>query len=326
MSKNQVKKLIKKQEWEAKREDRKVIRKEKLLAKRERRRMRRAEEDSAAAAEPSSTANTSSTTNGPQKQKQSKSSVTLPITIVIDCNFDELMRDNERLSLAAQITRAYSDNKAAPYRAHLTISSFSGKLRERFEGPLAGMYKKWRGVRFLEEDFVQTAEKAKEWMSIVDQKNVNKLESVFAFASADPKTVHEAKGGTAQPGPLDANLVSQGEIVYLSSESSETLTELKPYSTYIIGGLVDKNREKGICHKRASEAGVRTARLPIGDFMDMQSRKVLATNHVNEILIKWLESGDWGDAFFRVIPKRKGGKLKTDGFSKNEADEEDEAE
>jgi len=112
--------------------------------------------------------------------------------------------------------------------------------------------------------------------------------------------------------------------VYLSSDSDETLAELKPYSTYIVGGLVDKNREKGICHKRAVQEGVRTARLPIGDYMDMASRKVLATNHVNEIMLRWLECGNWGEAFMKVIPKRKGGHLKDQVEEDGQQDEDDE--
>ncbi|KAK5396728.1 tRNA (guanine(9)-N(1))-methyltransferase, partial [Exophiala xenobiotica] len=55
--------------------------------------------------------------------------------------------------------------------------------------------------------------------------------------------------------------------------------------------------------------------------MDMQSRKVLTTNHVVEIMIRWLECGDWGEAFMKVIPKRKGGKLR--GESKPNADGSD---
>ena len=126
-----------------------------------------------------------------------------------------------------------------------------------------------------------------------------------------------------------AKLQDEAELVYLTSESDNTLTELKPYSTYIIGGLVDKNREKGICYKRATNRGIKTAKLPIGEFMDMRSRKVLATNHVNEIMLRWLECGDWGEAFVKVIPKRKGGKLKkaaeNDG-SHDELEQEDEGE
>jgi tRNA (guanine9-N1)-methyltransferase len=126
---------------------------------------------------------------------------------------------------------------------------------------------------------------------------------------------------------MRSKLQNEAETVYLTSESDYTLTELKPYSTYIIGGLVDKNREKGICYKRATKCGIKTARLPIGEFMDMQSRKVLATNHVNEIMIRWLECGDWGEAFMKVIPKRKGGRLKgtaSEGDADDNLDEEDE--
>lgn len=56
--------------------------------------------------------------------------------------------------------------------------------------------------------------------------------------------------------------------------------------------------------------------------MEMQSRKVLATNHVNEIMVKWLECGDWGEAFMKVIPKRKGGQLKKPNGQKGEAEDD----
>lgn len=291
MSKNQLKKLRKKQEWESKREDRKALRKEKIMAKRERKReaKQKLEEEGGETEE-------AKKAKEEAKKKRFLRPVQMPVTIVIDCDFDDLMHDGERISLGAQVTRSYSDNKNSRYRSHLTICSFGGHLKERFETVMEGMYKAWRGTRFLEEDFVETAEKAKQWM--VAEK---KVEFKGAFAKYNHLSDVEKEA-----------LKQQGEVVYLSSEADETLDELKPYSTYIIGGLVDKNREKGICHKRATQRGVRTAKLPIGQYLDMSSRKVLATNHVNEIMVKWFESGNWGKAFMEVIPKRKGGKLRDD--------------
>lgn len=285
LSKTQQKKLRKKAEWESKRDERKAVRKEKNVAKRERRRAERQQAIGENGGEPPPP---------PVTKVKAQKPVTLPVTILIDCDFDDLMRDNERISLASQVTRSYSDNKNAMFRAHLAVCSFGGKLRERFDNILPH-YKGWRGVRFLDCDFVDAAEKAKEWMS--DEKHGGAFEGTFKHLATEDESVL-------------TTLKSKSEIVYLTSEADDTLTELKPYSTYIIGGLVDKNREKGICYKRGTQRGVKTAKLPIGEFMDMQSRKVLATNHVNEIVLKWLECGDWGEAFMRVIPKRKGGKLK----------------
>lgn len=298
LSKNQQKKLRRQQEWDAKKEDRRLGRKDKVKAKKER---IRAERDN----------------QPPEAWKEKRvvvPGIQVPLTLLIDCNFDDKMMDNERISLAGQITRSYSENKNAKFRTHVAVSSFGGKLKERFDGVLAKHYQSWKGTNFIEEDFVHAAEEAKTWMA--DSKSGGKLKSVFEKYAATPEDAAKAKEG--------------GEVIYLSSDSDYTLTELKPYSTYIIGGLVDKNREKGICHRRAVEKGVKTARLPIGDYLDMASRKVLATNHVVEIMLRWLELGDWGEAFMKVIPKRKGGTLKgakgdddEDVFEDRHAEEDD---
>ena len=50
-----------------------------------------------------------------------------------------------------------------------------------------------------------------------------------------------------------------------------------PSKIYILGGLVDRNRHKGICYKRATEAGVATARLPITQHMKLHTSAVSTT-------------------------------------------------
>lgn len=302
MSKNQLKKLRRKQEWEAGRDFRKAKRKVKIQEKKKRKREAREEEATAE----SPTAPEGGLVNGGDgikeaPQRQHFRSIQLPITFVFDCGFDDLMLDKERISLAAQLTRCYSDNYRAPFKAHLAVSSFNGHLKARFDNVLSGHHHAWKGFRFLEEDFVEAAEQAKEWMV---GTHGGKLAGAFAVKD----------GSSTEGNPAEA-----GEVVYLSSDSPDTLTELKPYSTYIIGGLVDRNRHKGICYKRAMDRGMRTARLPIGEYMEMTSRFVLATNHVSEIMLKWLELGDWGEAFLKVVPKRKGGVLK--GDSPTQADD-----
>ena len=294
LSKNQLKKLKRDQEWEANRAKRKAKRKEKLQEKKQRKRAAREglAPSTSATASPTSVIIQDHQISNEQKWKRSDF-IRVPITIILDCSFDDLMNEKELKSLGSQVTRSYSDNHKSPFQSHLAISSFGGCLKGRFEGLLEGQYHSWKGVRFREEDFVQVAEQAKEWMK---GDSSGRLAGVFEGKAIADQSVDE--------------LIRTGEVVYLTSDSPSTLTELRPYSTYIIGGLVDRNRHKGICYKRAMERGVKTAKLPIGDYMQMDSRFILATNHVVEIMLRWLELGDWGKAFLQVMPKRKGGILK----------------
>jgi tRNA (guanine9-N1)-methyltransferase len=386
LSKNQLKKQLKKQKWEEGREYRKAKNKQKKKEKK----IRKAEERAIV--------NLESTVGAPRAVASPKEShfrsIQLPITFVLDCDFDDLMTEAEIISLGSQMTRSYSDNRHAPYQAHLVISSFGGKLKHRFETVLAKNHLGWKGVKFTAEDFVAAAKDADsmmwnssggrlvgpfadaEYPSTSQERSLRtgtaKSESYNMTPPRDPvpsETVAATEGVLSHDGHTAAddlvpasteethspNSASKTEesgliddatkepsanandqdttsshkpsIMYLTSDSPHTLDALLPYTTYIIGGIVDKNRHKGICYKRAMERNIPTAKLPIGEYMSMQSRSVLATNHVVEIMVKWLEYKDWAKAFLQVIPKRKEARLKvnmvTSGDKQNEDDDND---
>ncbi|KAF9428367.1 tRNA (guanine(9)-N(1))-methyltransferase [Podila epigama] len=86
------------------------------------------------------------------------------------------------------------------------------------------------------------------------------------------------------------------KVVYLSADSPNTITHLDPGTCYVLGGIVDKNRFPRLCQEKAEKMGLETAQLPIGDYIQMSSRRILTVNQ---------ECGDWKEAFLKVIPQRK---------------------
>lgn len=311
MSKKALKRMRKQEKWDNGIEERRQKRRDKRVERRARNRADR-EAQIAAGADPASFV------------LQRTPATLVPVTLLFDCDFEKYMTEKEGISLSSQVTRAYSDNRNAKYRSHLWIAGFNGRLQQRFDGTLRSVQKNWKGVNFHEGNFLEAAVKARQGMVDKPGEMIPSLQ----------KSVDEPVAWTkdpVDPFPLDEPEPPLSEeykdVVYLSSDSPYTLERLEPHTSYVIGGLVDKNREKGLCYRRARELGIRTARLPIGEFMVMQSRTVLATNHVVDIMLKWLEFEDWGKAFVAVIPKRKGGRLKgEDGEEEENHDEGEEEE
>ena len=195
-------------------------------------------------------------------------------------------------------------------QAHLVMSDWKGPLLERFDDALCGAYKQWKGVHFTEKDFIGACNEAFELLE------TSKHVACSAFENPKGEAMKlETVDGVE---PVHQEEPKHKNIIYLTSESPYTICRLEAGTCYVIGGLVDRNREKGLCYTRAKERSVRTAKLPIGEYLNMRSRKVLATNHVVEIMLKWLEFGDWGKAFLDVIPTRKGAQLK--GEAEDEAE------
>ena len=104
----------------------------------------------------------------------------------------------------------------------------------------------------------------------------------------------------------------KSQLVYLTSDSENTLEKLEDGKVYIVGGIVDRNRLKCATIDRAKKLGIATAKLPITDHLSFEAPKVLTVNHVFEILLRLREYGnDWKKALLSVLPERKDAKETT---------------
>ena len=115
-----------------------------------------------------------------------------------------------------------------------------------------------------------------------------------------------------------SDVFKQEDVVYLTSDSPNVLSEIDESKAYIIGGLVDHNHHKGLCYELAVQRGFAHAQLPITEFVKLKSRKVITVNQVFEILLQFTETNDWKEAFYKVIPARK----REEDSEKKEVDDE----
>ena len=102
-------------------------------------------------------------------------------------------------------------------------------------------------------------------------------------------------------------------LIYLTSDSEHTLDKLEDEKIYVIGGIVDRNRLRRAAIDQAESLGIKTAKLPITEHLELFTTKVLACNHVFDIILKVKENGnDWKQAMLDVLPHRKDAKSKCD--------------
>jgi tRNA (guanine9-N1)-methyltransferase len=112
------------------------------------------------------------------------------------------------------------------------------------------------------------------------------------------------------------------ELVYLTSDAEDTLDDLDPNCAYIIGGIVDRNRLKGVTYEKAILQGIRTAKLPIKEYCSIKATPVLTVNHVFDILLSYSRCRSWPDAFKCILPQRKSVEvLELEPVGKPETDE-----
>lgn len=187
--------------------------------------------------------------------------------IVIDMNFEEFMSEGELSKAVQQAARIYSINRHLENPSQLYITSVRDKIKDKFSITNTG-YVKW-------------------------DANISELDYIDLFKSTKNDSENEPN------------------LIYLTGDSDNTLPDVEEIlknenTVFVIGGLVDHNRHKGLCLSRANERNIRTARLPISENLKLNQRHILSTVAVFEILVKIIgDRSTWHEALVSCIPKRK---------------------
>ena len=239
------------------------------------------------------------------KQKMIDADVENSFRVCFDCCFDEQMTWKEKNSLGLQLRYTYSRNRKSVRPVYIDVCSMvkGCETRSHLE-KVVGFPESWKGRAF------NTYETG------IDEVYGLRTQSVDGVAAENP--AEDAKSGHSeleQTGAADdAQAASELEakpkkkLVYLTGDSPNTISTLDNNTTYIIGGIVDRNRLKRAAINRAESLNIPTARLPLEESLDFKgSTRVLTCNHVFEILLKYRENGykDWKDAILSVLPERK---------------------
>lgn len=192
-----------------------------------------------------------------------------PGAIVIDLGFDNLMLDGEITSMVSQLTYVYSANRTAKCPVSTVLhTSFSPEASPRLWDKMGRtQWHRWNRMFF--------------WAGGIDTLSATMKEKAGTEEDPAPK---KEPGDSPSPAALsDPHLPfsASHQLVYLSADAEEELSTLSEGEVYIIGGIVDRNRHKNLCQGKAEGLGIRTARLPIGSFIEnLPTRKVLTVNQV----------------------------------------------
>ncbi|SPO24121.1 related to TRM10 - tRNA methyltransferase [Ustilago trichophora] len=286
--------------------------------------------------------------------------------LVIDCGFDELMAEKESSSMTQQLMYLYSANRNAkvpfgeviltgqekrgeclkdvhpeqlslvPNGAASTAEGEVGegggsagsiennRIGQAMDGKLRGVWRRWKRVTIYKTGGVESL-----LSPGTDAQPATLTSAPEAESSLNSRRFPSEQERQAR------HRIPISNVIYLTADTDDKLSELEPGKTYIIGGIVDKNRYKGLCRAKADRLGIRAAKLPlsqemlqavernvrsqgesiqedVGEHEDGEEgekgfvgRKVLTVNQVVEILTAWTETRDWVKALEMALPRRK---------------------
>ncbi|CAG9317040.1 unnamed protein product [Blepharisma stoltei] len=190
------------------------------------------------------------------------------VKVIIDCEFNELLTEREKTSLKQQIMFSYAENKKSENPVDLKLTGVDDSMEQEIKNLSSGNW----AIDICKQNYIDLYEKEK--------------------------------------------------LVYLTADATEEVDEFEKDKFYIIGGLVDHNRLKRITIDKANSQGIKSAKLPLGRFKDTKIdwSRVLAVNHVFQLVLKYVEFQDWPTAIECSLPPRK--KQKTEEEAEENKNEE----
>jgi tRNA (guanine9-N1)-methyltransferase len=279
ISKKQLKRMKEREEWNKKKKEIKKKRKER---KKEKKKKEREEKEKNLKEHPELAIEEKKIYNKPRKERNEEfiNKSKNGIKIIIDCDFENLMNEKSNISMCRQISEIYSINRHSKNPFNLILYNVGDFLLNNLQ---KNSFEKWLGIKVYKKGEFESFD--------------NFIKEVLY---KDCKNLEEEKK----------------KIYYLSADSENTINELDSNNVYIIGGIVDRNKYKGLSLNKAKELGINHGKFPIGEYLKLQSSQVLTTNHTFHILNEFSIKHDWKEAFVSIIPKRK--------QEKGESEEEDE--
>lgn len=194
------------------------------------------------------------------------------------------MTDNEITSMGSQLTYVYAANRTAkcPFSSVLHTSFDPETSPRLWEKMGKTQWQRWNRMHFWGGGLDKLAGAMKESEG---ERKVEEANSTAQDTNQPPppkvSTSTEGRPTVADLSDPIVPFTATRQLVYLSADADEELSTLSEDEVYIIGGIVDRNRHKNLCQSKAEGLGIRTARLPIGTFIDnLPTRKVLTVNQV----------------------------------------------
>ena len=273
ISKSQLKKMKKQEEWL---KNMAKIKEHKREKKKEKKRLKREKKEKEEQLHPKINENINKEIpNVPFKKKSElkeefKQKCKEGMSVIIDCDFEHLMDERGNKSMVRQIIDLYRINKVSSNPFRVILYGVGKQIKEGLE---KFNYTNWIGIEiYFKENYPSFDKFIEEILYKDDKRNINDIKK---------------------------------DIYYLSADSENTIENIDNNATYIIGGIVDRNKYKGLSLNKAKSLGINHGKFPIGEYLKLQSSQVLTTNHTYHILNEFSIKHDWKEAFVSIIPKRK---------------------